>query len=208
MTSYNDIGDSQLLNDNYELASDILIAGFDEKIEQWKVSLAWAKRPDLWANCACALASASSSADYIFAIRTSGIALAVLMHAVTGKPLVWGTHPSIDFVYPKYESLSGKKLFLVDSHIITGGNLLRHATMLESIGAKIEGAGIIFDVDGLESSDYRDPSCATLLLQVVPKIRPLWIWSALAPILRESGHNSLLLDIINLAYQKGLHFWR
>lgn len=140
--------------------------------------------------------------DFICAIRGTGLPLGVLLHVKSGTKLMWFRDASVNELFPRYINLFGQKVVVVDSHMITGLNMLRHIYLLEALGATVKTAWVLLDIDC-----YRCQAEMENLRRLNTAIESIWRWSALRDIAKESI-NPTIREVVQYDADKGPLYWR
>lgn len=101
--------------------------------------------------------------DYICALRTSGLLIALLTAIEANKKFIWFVEPEADSLFPgickRDVRLNKASVMMIDTHVVTGGTLLRHAIILDSLGAKLYSPCVLFNCDSFGGNIYRLNIC-------------------------------------------------
>jgi len=184
----------------------LLISGFDISQEKWSIQRAWTQDFINFLSIVQELISAIRTHSFhaFCALRASGIPLGTLLSYEYQKPLFWFIDASDHALFPRHISLRGLRVIVIDSHIVTGGNITRHIEILRRIGAIVESAWVVLDCD-----EFRDPSAHQRIQMRLGEVRSLWKLSQLKPVLQQHLQES---EEIKKLYEtiliRGKQFWR
>lgn len=193
-------------NKRTPLSIQLLISGFDISQEKWSIHRAWTQDTLNFLNTAQELTSAirTRSFDAFCALRSSGIPFGALLSYEYQKPLFWFIDASDHALFPRHISLRGLRVLVIDSHIITGGNMTRHIEILRRIGAIVESAWVILDCD-----EFRDPKMDKRIQLRLGEVKSLWKLSQLKTILQQDLEESEeIRTLYEVILKRGKHFWR
>lgn len=190
---------------------DFLLAGFDPSARNWAIQRVLSKRFDLLNDVAEYLASCIGARRVhgICALRASGITIGTLVAARLASPLFWFVDASDKSLFPRYNDISGMRLAVIDSHIISGGNMMRHTSILNRLDAIVDSAWVILDCNRFKRLEFRDKDCQKRIEANVARSYSTWRLSDLQPLMEHSAHeDDRLRALVASLEEKGESFWR